>query len=71
MHKKGKNCNTQDKVKQLETLLTQNKRFLYPERLTILGYPRSLARMPKPNGGWGDIRDHELCLSFSQEHTHR
>ena len=19
---------------------------------------------PKPNGGWGDIRDHELCFSY-------
>lgn len=71
MHKKNKNCNPAEPVRVVENLLSTNKKFLFPEKLSILGYPRSLARMPKPNGGWGDVRDHQLCISFTQPHTHR
>lgn len=71
VHHKGKNCNPAEKVAQLEGLLGRNKQYLYPDKLTILGYPRSLARLPKPNGGWGDVRDHHLCSRFVNEMTHR
>jgi alpha-1,6-mannosyl-glycoprotein beta-1,2-N-acetylglucosaminyltransferase len=71
VHHKGKNCNPAEKVKQIEGLLERNRKYLFPDRLTILGYPRSLARIPKPNGGWGDLRDREMCIKFSQDITHR
>jgi alpha-1,6-mannosyl-glycoprotein beta-1,2-N-acetylglucosaminyltransferase len=71
VHHKGKNCDPAAKVKQIETLLSQNKQYLYPTTLSISGYPRAPTRMPKPNGGWGDLRDHQLCLSFLQPDAHR
>ena len=71
MHHKGQNCNTMEQVNQIQGLLTRNKKYLFPAKVSILGYPRSLARLPKPNGGWGDLRDHEMCIAFSQADTHR
>lgn len=43
-------------------------------RETHLFYPQSLKRVSgfnigpdafQPNGGWGDVRDHHLCLNFT------
>ncbi len=28
----------------------------------------SIKQAKKPNGGWSDPRDHQLCKSFRQEH---
>ena len=71
VHHKGKNCNPEVKVKQLEDLLKRNSNSMFPDRLVVAGRPRSAGRTPKPNGGWGDKRDIELCKSFVQEFTHR
>ena len=73
VHHKGKNgkCDPTDKVKQIETLLKQNKESLYPDSLAIHGFPKTANRKLKPNGGWGDLRDQELCLRFTERDTHR
>lgn len=65
MHKKGKSCDPASHVGQIKNLLNNNKQYLYPDSLEVQGYPRSPSKMPKPNGGWGDKRDHELCLHFA------
>ncbi len=71
VHHKGKKCNSSDKVNHIEGLLNTNRAKLYPQTLTIAGYPRAPTKTPKPNGGWGDIRDHNLCESFTQDHMHK
>lgn len=73
VHHKGKNCNPKDKVKNIEVLLSANQQYLFPTALQVAGYPRTPTRVPKPNGGWGDTRDHNLCHSFvnSSMHTYR
>ncbi|KAK3784890.1 hypothetical protein RRG08_056845 [Elysia crispata] len=62
MHKKSKNCDPQAKVKEIETKLAQNYKHLYPNMVAVAGDSRIKLRDPKPNGGWGDIRDHNMCL---------
>lgn len=64
MHTKSKNCDPAAKVRQVETLLTQNKQYLFPNTVAVDGDARFKLRDPKPNGGWGDIRDHNMCYSF-------
>ena len=64
IHHKGTNCEAIDKVSQIEALLSSNHHLLYPERLDLFDTQRLPSQVPKPNGGWGDIRDHNLCLSF-------
>lgn len=64
MHTKSKNCDPAAKVHQVETLLTQNKQYLFPNTVAVDGDARFKLRDPKPNGGWGDIRDRNMCYSF-------
>jgi len=71
VHHKGNNCDTKKKINSIEDLLSSNKKYLFPQKLSVADYPRSSNRLPKPNGGWGDIRDQQLCLSFLKIETHR
>lgn len=70
LHAKGKNCNPSDRVEHIESLLEDNKESLFPPNLMVGGYPNAPRRVPKANGGWGDIRDHELCISFMSKDSH-
>ena len=64
VHHKGKNCDPAVKVQQIESLLQSGSANLFPQQLYVAGNIGAPKRLPKQNGGWGDIRDHELCLSF-------
>ncbi|KAK3095792.1 hypothetical protein FSP39_019233 [Pinctada imbricata] len=64
VHHKGKNCNPDIKRKQVESIINSNRQHLFPNVISIQGTSRFKLRDPKPNGGWGDIRDRELCMSF-------
>lgn len=64
VHHKGKNCNPQVKKAQVENQINQNLKHLFPNVVSVNGQSRFKLRDPKPNGGWGDIRDRNLCLSF-------
>lgn len=64
MHTKSKNCDPSPKVNQVETQLAQNKQYLFSNTISCDGDARYKLRDPKPNGGWGDIRDHNMCLSL-------
>jgi len=68
VHHKGKNCQPDNKKKQIEAQLQSNKHHLFPNVLAVGGQSKFKLRDPKPNGGWGDIRDRELCLSFAKGH---
>ncbi|XP_025096330.1 alpha-1,6-mannosyl-glycoprotein 2-beta-N-acetylglucosaminyltransferase-like [Pomacea canaliculata] len=63
-HVKSKNCDPMAKVQQVEATLDSNKQHLFPNTVVIDGESRFKLRDPKPNGGWGDVRDHDLCKSF-------
>lgn len=64
VHHKGKNCKPEEKKKTVQALIDSNKQHLFPNTVTIGGYSGLKLRDPKPNGGWGDLRDRQLCLSF-------
>lgn len=63
-HHKSENCQPTDVVGQINALLTNEHEFLFPETLVFEGADPAGSQVPKPNGGWGDIRDHKLCASF-------
>lgn len=63
-HHKSENCQPTDIVGQINALLTNEHKFLFPEMLVFEGADPTGSQVPKPNGGWGDTRDHELCMSF-------
>ena len=64
VHHKGKNCSPEFKKKAVEKLLRDNKQNFFPNVLTLAGFSGLRLRDPKPNGGWGDSRDRQLCMSF-------
>lgn len=70
LHAKGKDCNPAERVQYIETLLGNNRQYLFPPALVVNGYPNVPRRTPKANGGWGDIRDHQLCISFLSSESH-
>ena len=36
---------------------------MFPDKLVVTDDHVKHSQQ-KPNGGWGDVRDHELCLNF-------
>ncbi|KFO29740.1 Alpha-1,6-mannosyl-glycoprotein 2-beta-N-acetylglucosaminyltransferase [Fukomys damarensis] len=64
MHHK-KTCRPSTQSAQIESLLTNNKQYMFPETLIISEkFTMVAVSPPRKNGGWGDIRDHELCKSY-------
>ena len=67
MHFKGNKCDPAKVVAKIEEQLKQVAPDLYPATLSI----DTSADMQKgraainPNGGWGDLRDKELCMEIS------
>nr|KAG5690832.1 hypothetical protein BaRGS_031184 [Batillaria attramentaria] len=64
MHTKNKNCDLAAKAKQVGETLSKNQQYLFPNTIVINGESRLKLRDPKPNGGWGDLRDRTMCKSF-------
>lgn len=64
MHHK-KTCRPSAQSAQIESVLNNNKQYMFPETL-VIGEKFTMAAIspPRKNGGWGDIRDHELCKSY-------
>ncbi|XP_075700126.1 alpha-1,6-mannosyl-glycoprotein 2-beta-N-acetylglucosaminyltransferase [Rhinoderma darwinii] len=64
MHHK-KSCKPTTESAKLEALFTGNQNYLFPENVLISRRYSMAALSPHvKNGGWGDIRDHELCKSY-------
>lgn len=43
------------------SLFAQNNGSLFPKSLRVTDTSKRMLKPSKPNGGWGDIRDHRLC----------
>lgn len=66
IHHNGK-CNADELVRKIEETLNTNKRYLFPSTLIVSPQTRPLKiKPPKPNGGWGDVRDHTLCQTYGR-----
>lgn len=58
-----KSCNSKDTLNKVKAIIERNKDFMFTDKLNIVAQS-SLPGGQNPNGGWGDVRDHELCLRF-------
>ncbi|XP_063146645.1 alpha-1,6-mannosyl-glycoprotein 2-beta-N-acetylglucosaminyltransferase [Candoia aspera] len=64
MHHK-KSCQPSVQSAKIDSLLNSNQQYLFPGTLTISKRYSVTPLSPHvKNGGWGDIRDHELCKSY-------
>lgn len=66
VHHKGKNCTNQRMVEQARHVISSARSYLFPSKLFVKAGPRRSFKPPKGNGGWGDVRDHQLCLNNSK-----
>lgn len=49
-------------IAKVQKLLSSVIKYLFPDKLEVTYAPIKKKVLHKGNGGWGDIRDHELCL---------
>ncbi|CAH1103066.1 unnamed protein product [Psylliodes chrysocephalus] len=66
VHHKKNNCKSTSMISKVQQVLKTAKRHLYPDYL-ILTYSTVLkkTKLRKGNGGWGDRRDHKLCIGMT------
>lgn len=65
LHHKKSCTSTKDTLNRIKGIIERNKDYLYTDRIET--YDKAGSINTKPNGGWGDSRDHELCLRYIQE----
>ncbi|MPC13358.1 Alpha-1,6-mannosyl-glycoprotein 2-beta-N-acetylglucosaminyltransferase [Portunus trituberculatus] len=66
-HVKKKVCDVQAEVKNAVSRLSASKQWLYPDILVPLGSWKKSGKPKKGNGGWGDLRDRELCRGIGND----
>lgn len=65
LHHQTANCDVETVLAEAVTVIDNNKHVLEPQSLEIeVARPWSQTQIGQPNGGWGDDRDHKLCLNF-------
>ncbi|CAH0731178.1 unnamed protein product, partial [Brenthis ino] len=68
-HHKKSNCNASTVISKVQKLLQDAKSYLYPYRVTATisaGGAKHNKKLTKGNGGWGDLRDQELCTNMTK-----
>uniref|UniRef100_A0A8D8ZUS3 Alpha-1,6-mannosyl-glycoprotein 2-beta-N-acetylglucosaminyltransferase n=1 Tax=Cacopsylla melanoneura TaxID=428564 RepID=A0A8D8ZUS3_9HEMI len=59
------NCESTAVISQVQKILQKASRYFYPDHLSVTYSAVKKKPLKKGNGGWGDIRDHELCMNIT------
>lgn len=66
VHHKNTNCESTGVISKVQKVLANAARHLYPTHLTLTFTSGTKKhKLRKGNGGWGDVRDHQLCLNMT------
>lgn len=66
VHHKKKDCASSLVIEKVNYIIKAASQYFFPESLTVIeNKPRKKVKLKKGNGGWGDRRDHQLCLNIS------
>ncbi|XP_046432718.1 alpha-1,6-mannosyl-glycoprotein 2-beta-N-acetylglucosaminyltransferase isoform X3 [Neodiprion virginianus] len=66
VHHKKNNCEPTAVIEKVQNVLKTAKKHLFPSQLTLTNAAvAKKTKLRKGNGGWGDIRDHQLCLNIT------
>ncbi|EEB09878.1 alpha-1,6-mannosyl-glycoprotein beta-1,2-N-acetylglucosaminyltransferase, putative [Pediculus humanus corporis] len=68
-HHKKKDCEATTFLNQIQTTLKTSKKYLYPKKLKVHSLILRRDNVKNGNGGWTDLRDHQLCLNISSSST--
>jgi len=63
-HFKGKACDVSQKSRELNEIIEAQNDFFFPSNPVQQTESKVVIKLTKPNGGWPDPRDHQLCKSF-------
>ncbi|KAL4718746.1 hypothetical protein ACJJTC_001815, partial [Scirpophaga incertulas] len=69
IHHKKSNCNASTVISKVQQLLKNAKAYMFPSRVLATvtsGGAKNNKKLVKGNGGWGDIRDQELCTNMTR-----
>ncbi|OQR77759.1 hypothetical protein BIW11_06863 [Tropilaelaps mercedesae] len=67
VHHKGKNCDQSRLIRTASVVISESGKYFFPRTVQVQKGTQRALKAQKPNGGWGDIRDHELCMHFLNE----
>lgn len=66
VHHKKNNCESTAVIAKVQNVLKSAKKHLFPSQLTLTNAAiAKKTKLRKGNGGWGDVRDHQLCLNIT------
>ncbi|KAE9554829.1 hypothetical protein FO519_001944 [Halicephalobus sp. NKZ332] len=55
-------CKSQNTANKIKSLFEKIKSDFFPSKMQLTETLTRVPKVSKPNGGWGDKRDHQLCL---------
>ncbi|XP_014248655.1 alpha-1,6-mannosyl-glycoprotein 2-beta-N-acetylglucosaminyltransferase isoform X2 [Cimex lectularius] len=71
VHHKKNNCESTAVISKVQKVLANASRHLFPSHLTVTFTTVSKKnKLRKGNGGWGDVRDHQLCMNMTLPVNH-
>lgn len=62
IHHSGKQCTADSSSTNVQNILNRASNQLFPTKLDVAERTAKTLKAPKENGGWGDVRDHALCM---------
>jgi len=66
VHHKKSHCDSDAVIDKLQTILKTASPYFFPESVSVSRLnTRKKIKLKKANGGWGDKRDHWLCMNFT------
>ncbi|XP_023721955.1 alpha-1,6-mannosyl-glycoprotein 2-beta-N-acetylglucosaminyltransferase isoform X1 [Cryptotermes secundus] len=67
VHHKKANCESTAAISKVQQVLKYASKHLYPNYLTLtVTNTNKKQKLRKGNGGWGDLRDHQLCINMTR-----
>ena len=67
VHHKKANCESTAVISKVQQVLKYAGKHLYPNYLTLtVTNTNKKQKLRKGNGGWGDLRDHQLCVNMTK-----
>ncbi|XP_025988551.1 alpha-1,6-mannosyl-glycoprotein 2-beta-N-acetylglucosaminyltransferase isoform X2 [Solenopsis invicta] len=66
VHHKKNNCESTAVIAKVQNVLNAARNHLFPSQLTLtIAGTAKKTKLRKGNGGWGDVRDHQLCWNMT------
>lgn len=62
LHHSKNNCSSQELIEKIQSINLASKKYMYPSHLVVKNSTKIVSLDFKLNGGWSDVRDHQLCF---------